>query len=133
MARLEQSDERRPARRPLDGSARIGFRYFRTPRASAGEAAREATCGTVRGQLRPFRSARPSGARSTVRVVTNGYHCSSPSLSYRVDPTGHCAEGGGSEVLMQVTRSLSARIRKWLGLLGRKPAKTPYGAGAWGR
>jgi len=46
---------------------------------------------------------------------------------------GHCAEGGGSEVLMQVTRSLSARIRKWLGLLGRRPAKVPYGAGAWGR
>ena len=93
MARLEQSDERRPARRPLDGSARVGFRSFRT----------------------------------------YGYHCSSPSLSFRVDLTGHCAEGGGSEVLMQVTRSLSARIRKWLGLLGRKPAKTPYGAGAWGR
>jgi hypothetical protein len=34
---------------------------------------------------------------------------------------------------MQITRSLSARIRKWLGLLGKRPAKSPYGAGAWGR
>ena len=57
-----------------------------------------------------------------------------PSLSFRVDLTGHCAEGGGSEVLMQVTRSVSARIRKWLGLLGKRPAaKVPFGAGAWGR
>jgi len=57
-----------------------------------------------------------------------------PSLSFRVDLTGHCAEGGGSEVLMQVTRSVSARIRKWLGQLGKRlPAKAPYGAGAWGR
>ena len=56
-----------------------------------------------------------------------------PSLSFRVDLTGHCAEGGGSEVLMQVTRSLSARIRKWLGQLRRSPAKSPHGAGAWGR
>jgi len=56
-----------------------------------------------------------------------------PSLSFRVDLTGHCAEGGGSEVLMQVTRSLSARIRTWSGLLGKRPAKVPYGAGAWGR
>lgn len=56
-----------------------------------------------------------------------------PSLSFRLDLTGHCAEGGGSEVLMQVMRSLSARIRKWLGRLGKRPAKAPYGAGAWGR
>ena len=56
-----------------------------------------------------------------------------PSLSFRDDLTGHCAEGGGSEVLMQVARSVSARIRKWLGLLGKRPAKAPYGAGAWGR
>jgi len=57
-----------------------------------------------------------------------------PSLSFRDDLTGHCAEGGGSEVLMQVTRSVSARIRKWLGQLGKRlPAKAPYGAGAWGR
>jgi len=56
-----------------------------------------------------------------------------PSLSFRVDLTGHCAEGGGSEVLMQVARSLSARIRKWLGQLRRSPAKSPHGAGAWGR
>jgi hypothetical protein len=34
---------------------------------------------------------------------------------------------------MQVTHSLSARIRKWLGLLGKRPAKAPYGAGASGR
>jgi hypothetical protein len=35
---------------------------------------------------------------------------------------------------MQIARSLSARIRKWLGgLLGKRPAKAPYGAGAWGR
>jgi len=34
---------------------------------------------------------------------------------------------------MQITRSWSARIRKWLGLLGKRPAKAPYGAGAWGR
>jgi hypothetical protein len=48
--------------------------------------------------------------------------------------TGHRAEGGGSEVLMQVTRSLSARIRTWLGgVFGKRRAKTPYGAGAWGR
>ena len=40
---------------------------------------------------------------------------------------------GGREVLMQVTRSVSARIRKWLGLLGKRPAKVPYGAGAWSR
>jgi hypothetical protein len=56
-----------------------------------------------------------------------------PSLSFRVDLTGHCAEGGGSEVLMQVTASLSARIRKWLGRFGKRPASEPYGAGAWGR
>jgi hypothetical protein len=56
-----------------------------------------------------------------------------PEPLFRLVLTGHCAEGGGSEVLMQVTRSLSARIRKWLGLLGKKPAKVPYGAGAWGR
>jgi hypothetical protein len=56
-----------------------------------------------------------------------------PSLSFRVDLTGHCAEGGGSEVPMQITRSLSARIRKWLGLPGKRPATVPYGAGAWGR
>jgi hypothetical protein len=56
-----------------------------------------------------------------------------PSLSFRVDLSGHCAEGGGSEVLMQVTRSLSARIRKWLGRFGKRPASEPYGAGAWGR
>jgi hypothetical protein len=54
-----------------------------------------------------------------------------PSLSFRVDLTGHCAEGGGSEVLMQVTRSLSARIRSWLGRFGKRPARQPYGAGAW--
>jgi hypothetical protein len=36
-------------------------------------------------------------------------------------------------MLMQVTRSLSARIRKWLGLLGKRPATVPFGAGAWGR
>jgi len=36
-------------------------------------------------------------------------------------------------VLMQVTRSLSATIRKWLGHLRRSPAKSPFGAGAWGR
>ena len=47
--------------------------------------------------------------------------------------TGHRAEGGGSEVLMQVTRSLSARIRRWLGgVLGKRPANPPYGAGASG-
>jgi hypothetical protein len=62
----------------------------------------------------------------------NGYHAF-PEPLFRLDLTGHCAEGGGSEVLMQVTRSLSARIRKWLGLLGKGPAKVPYGAGAWGR
>ena len=56
-----------------------------------------------------------------------------PSLSFRVDLTGHCAEGGGSEVLMQVAASLSARIRKWLGGFGKRPANEPYGAGAWGR
>ena len=57
-----------------------------------------------------------------------------PEPLFRVDLSGHCAEGGGSEVLMQVTRSLSARIRRWLeGLLGKKPAKMPYGAGALGR
>jgi hypothetical protein len=57
-----------------------------------------------------------------------------PSLSFRLDLTGHCAEGGGSEVLMQIAHSLSARIRKWLGgLLGKRPARAPYGAGAWGR
>jgi hypothetical protein len=54
-----------------------------------------------------------------------------PEPLFRVDLIGHCAEGGGSEVLMQVTRTLAARIRKWLeGLLGRRPAKAPYGAGA---
>ena len=54
-----------------------------------------------------------------------------PSLSFRLDLTGHCAEGGGSEVLMQVA-SLSARIRMWLGLVGTAPAKVPdNGAGAW--
>jgi hypothetical protein len=64
----------------------------------------------------------------------NGYHGFTPSLSFRVDLTGHCAEGGGREVLMNVTHSVSARIRKWLGLLGKRPAaKAPYGAGAWGR
>ena len=84
-------------------------------------------------------SGAPIPIRTTERSSRNGTGreerppCSAPSLSFRVDLTGHCAEGGGSEVLMQVTRSLSARIRKWLGLLGRKPAKTPYGAGAWGR
>ena len=57
----------------------------------------------------------------------------SPEPLFRLDLTGHCAEGGGSEVPMQITRSLSARIRKWLGLLGKRPAKVPYGAGAWGR
>jgi hypothetical protein len=31
---------------------------------------------------------------------------------------------------MQITLSVSARIRKWLGLLGKRPAKVPYGAGA---
>jgi len=41
-------------------------------------------------------------------------------------------EGGGSEVPMQIRRSLSAKIRKWLGL-GKRPTKAPYGAGAWGR
>jgi hypothetical protein len=57
-----------------------------------------------------------------------------PILSFRLDRRGQCAKGGGSEVLMQVTRSLSARIRKWLGQLGKRPpAKAPYGAGAWGR
>jgi len=57
----------------------------------------------------------------------------SPEPLFPRDLTGHCAEGGGSEVLMQVTRSLSARIRKWLGHLRRSPAKSPHGAGAWGR
>ena len=37
------------------------------------------------------------------------------------------------EVLMQVTRSVSAKIRRWLGLLGKRRANVPYGAGAWGR
>jgi hypothetical protein len=57
----------------------------------------------------------------------------SPSLSFALSSLATAPRGGGSEVLMQVTRSLSARIRKWLGLLGKKPAKVPYGAGAWGR
>jgi hypothetical protein len=39
-------------------------------------------------------------------------------------------EGGGSEVTMQVRRSLSAKIRKLLGL-GKRPIKAPYGPGAW--
>lgn len=56
-----------------------------------------------------------------------------PSLSSRVDLTGHCAEGGGREVLMQVTRSLAARIRKWLGRFGKRRSEASYGAGAWGR
>ena len=42
----------------------------------------------------------------------------------------HCAKGGGSEVLMQVTRDLRAKIRKRLGLLFRDPVKAPYGLGA---
>jgi len=33
---------------------------------------------------------------------------------------------------MQIARSLSARIRKWLALLGKTPAM-PYGAGTYGR
>ncbi len=34
---------------------------------------------------------------------------------------------------MQVTRSLSARIRRWLGeLFPKKQAKVPYGAGSEG-
>jgi hypothetical protein len=56
-----------------------------------------------------------------------------PEPLFRLDLTGHCAEGGGNEVLMQITRSVSAKIRKWLGLLGKRSAKTPYGAGAAGR
>jgi hypothetical protein len=62
--------------------------------------------------------------------------CSYPAFPeplFRLDLTGHCAEGGGNEVLMQITRSVSAKIRKWLGLLGKRSAKTPYGAGAAGR
>ena len=43
-----------------------------------------------------------------------------PSLSFRVDLTGHCAEGGGSEVPMQVTRSLCASLPKNLSVLDRK-------------
>ena len=44
----------------------------------------------------------------------------------------HCVKGGGSEVLMQVTRSVRAKIHKWLGrlgLLGKNPV-VPYGPGA---
>jgi hypothetical protein len=61
---------------------------------------------------------------------TMGIH---PILSFRLDRRGHCAKGGGSEVLMHVTRSVRAKIRKWLGrlgLLGRDPVRPPYGAGA---
>ena len=53
-----------------------------------------------------------------------------PILSFRLDRRGHCAKGGGSEVLMQVTRSVRAKIRKWLGRLGGNPVKAPYGPGA---
>jgi hypothetical protein len=74
-----------------------------------------------------------SGEAKRSQVAGDRLRLRFPSLSFRVDLTGHCAEGGESEVLMQVTRSLAARIRKWLGALGRKPSKLPYGAGAWGR
>ena len=80
-----------------------------------------------------LRSSRTRDKAKRSRVAGDRLPLLFPSLSFRVDLTGHCAEGGGSEVLMQVMRSLSARIRKWLGLLGKKPAKVPYGAGAWGR
>jgi len=54
------------------------------------------------------------------------------SLSFRVDPPQATAPRAAEvEVLMQVTHSLSATIRKWLGRLGRQPANAPYGAGAW--
>jgi len=59
-----------------------------------------------------------SGER--VGPLVNSYHFSSPSLLFRVDLTGRCAEGGGSEVPMQVLSSYSARFRKWLGQLGKK-------------
>jgi hypothetical protein len=39
------------------------------------------------------------------------------------------AKGGGSEVPMQVMRSLAAKIRKWLGL-DKRPVGKPYGTGA---
>ena len=52
-----------------------------------------------------------------------------PILSFRFDRRGHRAKGGESEVLMQVTRSLGAKIRKWLGL-GKSPVKLPHGTGA---
>jgi hypothetical protein len=52
-----------------------------------------------------------------------------PSLSFRVDLTGHCAEGGGSEVLMQVTRTL---VREDPEVVG--PTRQAAGQGAiWRR
>jgi len=69
----------------------------------------------------------------SLRALASGYHWLFPSLSFRVELTGHCAEGGGSEVLYAGQAWLVREDPKWLGQLRRKAATVPYGAGAWGR
>ena len=66
---------------------------------------------------------------SAVQAATTTF----PKPLFRVDLTGHCAEGGGNRGANADRAQLVRGDPEVVGRRGKRPAEVPHGAGEWGR